>query len=124
MVGKADLFTTGKEDKDLLFSSLDLTDAFYQLGWTGMSSYFCLDIQVRAGDFGISQVYDELTGEYEAVGEDDLIFPALAVLPIGFSWPLLFCHGLLTEAMLEAMVRRSAAWLRPCLRSPPSWRLT
>ena len=70
-----------------------------------MSSYFCLDIAVRAGDFGVSSVFDEVTGETTQLHEDDKVFPALAVLPMGFSWSLLFCHSLLTEAMLESSAR-------------------
>ena len=77
----------------------------YQLGWEGMSSYFCLDIAVRAGDFDLTSVYDEVTGETTQLHEDDKVFPTLAVLPMGFSRSLLFCHSLLTEAMLEASAR-------------------
>ena len=96
---------SGDDDSTLLFSGLDLTDAFYQLGWEGMSSYFCLDIAVRAGDFDFTSVYDEVTGKTTQLHEDDKVFPALAVLPMGLSWSLLFCHSLLTEAMLESSAR-------------------
>ena len=94
------------EVEGLFFSSIDLIDAFYQLGWTGLASYFCLVHLVRTEDFGITEVFDEITGQYSKVSPDDLLFPALAVLPIGSSWLLYFCHGLLTEAMLEGEARR------------------
>ena len=97
--------TENSEDSELVFSSLDLTDAFYQLGWEGMSSYFCLDLEVRAGDYNVDRVFDEVTGLWEDLGPDDMVYPALAVLPMGFSWSLLFCHSLLTEGMLEAVSR-------------------
>ena len=48
----------------------------------------------------------------------DLLYAALALLPMGFSWSLFFCHDILPEAMLEGEARRlstSRDLLRPRL---------
>ena len=47
-----------EDDKELCFSAVDLSDAFYQMGRTGLSSYMCLDHLVKAGDFNISDFFD------------------------------------------------------------------
>ena len=76
------------------------------MGWEGLSSYMCLDHMVRAGDFNVTEVYGEILDEWSSVHCDDVLYPALAVLPMGFPWSLFFCPGILTEAMLEGEARR------------------
>ena len=66
----------------------------------------CLDHAVRAGDFHVTEVYDDILDEWSSFHCDDVLYPALAVLPMGFSWSLFFCHGILTEVMLEGEARR------------------
>ena len=41
---------------DLRFGALDLVDEFYQLGWIGLSSSFCVDVRVRSWEVGASEV--------------------------------------------------------------------
>ena len=104
------------DDDVLCFSAVDLSDAFYQLKWEGLSSYMCLDHTVMASEYHVSEVYDEVLGTWEAVSGSDLLYPALTVLPMGISWSLFFCHDLLSEAMLEGEARRLST-SRDALRS-------
>jgi hypothetical protein len=104
------------DDDVLCFSAVDLSDAFYQLGWQGLSSCMCLDHQVAAGDFDVTDAYDEVLGEWESVSPSDLLYPALAVLPMGSSLSLFFCQDMLSEAMLEGESRRLSS-SRDLLRS-------
>ena len=88
------------DDDVLCFSAVDLSDAFYQLGWQGLSSFMCLDHQVAAGEFNVTDAYDEVLGEWESVSRSDLLYPALAVLPWGF-------HGLFSSVMTYSQKRCS-----------------
>ena len=66
---------------DLSLSSLDLIDAFHQLGYTGLSFFLRIGCQVIAGPLDVQQVCDEVTQQYIAVASGELVFPALAILP-------------------------------------------
>ena len=46
---------------------MDLADVFYQLGWSGLLSYMCLDLLVHAEDFAVTEVFDEVSGEWRSV---------------------------------------------------------
>lgn len=43
----------------LSFSALDLTDCFYQYRWEKLSSFFCLDLRVRACEYRATSIWDE-----------------------------------------------------------------
>ena len=90
----------------LFFSALDLTDAFCQHGWEGMSSWFCIDLLVRAHGCNVTEVLNELTGEMEAVDPMDWVWPALAMLPMGWAWSLWFVHHALCDAMAASEMKR------------------
>ena len=100
------LQSTPERPAQLCFSALDLTDAFYQHGWERMSSWFCIDLRVRAHEFNVTEVLNELTGEMESVGPMDWVWPALAVLPMGWVWSLWFVHHALCDAMVTAETKR------------------
>ena len=58
-------------------------------------------------EFGVTSVYDEITQEYMAVEPDEMLFPALSVCPMGFSWSLYFCHSVLEQAMIISESERT-----------------
>ena len=97
---------TSARPAQLCFSALDLTDAFYQHGWERMSSWFCIDLRVRAHEFNVTEVLNGLTGELEAVDPMDWVWPALAVLPMGWAWSLWFVHHALCDAMVASEMKR------------------
>ena len=76
------------------------------MGWEVLSSYMCLDHVARAGNFNVTEVYDEILDEWSSVHCKDVLYQALAVLPMCSSWSLFCCHGILTEAMREGEARR------------------
>ena len=69
---------------------VDLSDAFCQLGLGGLASYMCLDHFVRAEEFGVTEVFDNVSGEWSSVAPHDQSYPALAMLPVGFVLSLFF----------------------------------
>ncbi len=83
-------------------SELDLVDSFYQFSFEEVGSFFCLDHRVRASQFSVTEVFDDDTGGFVAVGPDDWLWPAFRVMPMGWTWSLWLCHGALVEAMVHA----------------------
>ena len=57
----AEPVTDGSEP-DLLLSGANLTDAFCQLSWEGLSSHFCFDFFVQA-HLNVDRVFDAVTRE-------------------------------------------------------------
>ena len=88
-------------------STTDLVDSFYQMKYEQVSGYFCFDCPVRAGDFSISSVWCDDAGCHVDVGPDDMIWPAFAGLPMGWTWALHFCHSVLSSAMVTSECLRT-----------------
>ena len=84
-------------------ASVDLTDGFNQFWVPSVADWFCLDYQVRAGDFGVTSTWCPTAGGQVEVGPDEMLFPAFEALPMGWSWALWMCHGAVASAMRRAL---------------------
>ena len=91
---------------DIHFSSLDLTDGFYQFEFEEASSFFCLDHLVQAGDFGVTSIYDDDVKDFTPVLASEWLYPCFRVIPMGWSWSLFFCQSALTHAMIVSEAGR------------------
>ena len=66
-----------------------------ELDWDGkgLSSLFCFGLRVRAGDVGVSEVVRDVEhGETAKADSDELLWPCLVVLSMGWSWGLVFAR--------------------------------
>ena len=52
----------GDPDAEPHAGAIDLIDSFYQFKWEGLAEFFCIDQVFKAGDFGISHVFDPELG--------------------------------------------------------------
>ena len=68
---------------ELHFSSLDLTDGFYQFEFEEASSFFCLDHLVQACDFGVKRIYDDDVQGFTDVGASKWLYLCFRVIPMG-----------------------------------------
>ena len=84
----------------------DWVDSFYKFVFDDLAEFFCLDLPVEAHEVGITSVWNHGTSEYDGLFPDDYVFPALATLPMGWSWSLFACHSALCEAMVCSEVAR------------------
>ncbi|CAK0862369.1 unnamed protein product, partial [Prorocentrum cordatum] len=62
-----DIVTTGG---DLVAGSVDLQDGFYQFRHSAWGSWMCFDIEMDAGELGVTQLYDEKLGRYVDISPD------------------------------------------------------
>ncbi|CAE8711223.1 unnamed protein product, partial [Polarella glacialis] len=92
---------------EMSVSSLDLTDSFYQFTWEEVASWFALDYETTAGEFGVSEVYDDELACLVPASPDQQLWPCIRVLPMGWSWSLSFCHTALTDAMVTGEMERT-----------------
>ena len=60
-------------DSELVFSSVDLPDVFNQMGWGCLRGYMCFDHIVRAGDFNVTDVYEDILDQWSSVHCDDVL---------------------------------------------------
>ena len=65
--------------------AVDFTDAFYQFFFERLAEYFSLDLEIAAGDAGVSEVWRSDSKTYIAVDPSDLVIPCLATLAMGWS---------------------------------------
>ena len=65
-----------------------------------LADFFALRFKVRAGDFGVTKVYDPETDEFIPVEPNDQVGLVVEAMPMGWSWSLHIC----TDA-LEHVVR-------------------
>lgn len=61
-----------------------------------------MPVRVKASEFGIASVTDEIIGVTEYVSGDTLVYPASAGIVMGYSWSLYACHDVLIERMVVA----------------------
>ena len=78
----------------------DVWDGFYQFSNHHLADYFALQFKVRAGDFGVTEVYDPENDGFMSVEPNDQVWPVVEAVPMVFSWALHIC----TDA-LEHVVR-------------------
>ena len=83
-------------------AGLDLREAFYQNTARDFGSLFGFNFPETADTFGVSCIYDEASGTYEAVGASDLLYQVYEGLAPGFSWSMYFCQDLTSQTLLEA----------------------
>ncbi len=55
-----------------------------------LAEFFALDVEVIATDVPLSEIFDSDQGVYLRVQNDDVAYPCLAVLPMGWRWSLYF----------------------------------
>ena len=84
-------------DETLFISQFDLSCAFYQMLLPEfLRPYFCLE-PVKASAVGVSMI----GGSY--VSPDELIFPQMKVMPMGFSHALYFCQRIFENIVRTAI---------------------
>ncbi|CAK0806818.1 unnamed protein product, partial [Prorocentrum cordatum] len=103
---------------DLVAGSVDLQDGFYQFRHPAWGSWMCFDIEVSAGELGVTQLYDEDLGRYIDISPDSRVWPCFEALPMGWSWALWICQEVLIDTM-SAVFGEKDSW---CLDKgkPPS----
>ena len=65
-------------------SGADVKDCFYNMRARAMASWFCFDYPFQAGEWGITELYDDATGRMEPVSPDTWIYPCMEVVPMGW----------------------------------------
>ena len=90
--------------------SVGLQDGFYQFRNEWMASFFCVPLRVQAWELGLTQIFDEETGDYVPVASDEWIWPAFIGMAMGWSWGLHVCHQTLCH-VLESTSRDGDALL-------------
>ena len=78
-------------------------DSFYLFAWDRLSALFAFDTPFYADEVGATTALDDDGAEVD-VGSDTLFFPCPGTLPMGWSWSLWFCHGVLCNVMLRAPI--------------------
>jgi len=106
------------EEGELLYTATaDIQACFYQCGIDeALSEFFCMP--------SISRAEARSVGLDAGVGaDDDLVFPSLAVLPMGWTWAFWFVQRahleLVRRAGLKTAEVASGAWPFPSLRDGP-----
>ena len=84
-------------------SSSDVKDAFYQFDIVPLGSWFGIDEELRAGDFDVSQAWDDALQAYVPLGEDDPFYIGVDAMPMGWTWALFFCNEAVTECAAESL---------------------
>ena len=69
----------------------DVRDGFYQFSNCRLADYFALQFKVRAGDFGVTEVYDPETDGFTSVEPNVQVWPVVEAMPMGWSWALNIC---------------------------------
>ena len=73
--------------------------AYYQFSNHRLADYFALRCKVRAGDFGVTKVYDPETDEFIPVEPNHEVRPVVEALPMGWSLDLHICTDALEHAV-------------------------
>ena len=81
--------------EELSFASADLKDTFYHLSLVPLRQFFWLR-PVRSGDVGIGVI------DGVKVPWNQLIYPQLAVCPMGWTWALWICQSVHERIVEEA----------------------
>ena len=76
----------------------DVRDGFCQFSNYRLADYFALRFKVRAGDFGVSAVYDPEADGLISVEPNDQVWPVVEA-PVGWSWALHICTDALEHAV-------------------------
>ena len=84
-------------------SSSDVKDAFYQFDIVQLGSWFGIDEELRAGDFDVSQAWDDELQSYVQLQPDDPFYVGVDAMPMGWSWALFFCNEAVTECAAESL---------------------
>ena len=66
---KTDLFFDDSHVYDPSLGGADLTDAFYQFAYEETASYYAIDIEITAYEYGITSVRTDERSDYEGDGE-------------------------------------------------------
>ena len=82
--------------------SFDLCDGFYQFWWPALAQHFSMDLVCQADEIGASTLHMADGSEVPCKG-DDLGFPCLATVPMGFSWGVYFCHSVMVRCAILAL---------------------
>eukprot|EP00438_Fugacium_kawagutii_P005728 Skav230032 [mRNA] locus=scaffold261:318609:321503:- [translate_table: standard] len=81
----------------------DVSDAFYQFSVEGLAEWFGLDDPVRAGDFGVTSVWDDAIKADCPVKPDELLYPVFLGMPQGWTWALHLCNTAIEHGMSRAI---------------------
>ena len=104
------------------FGALNLVDGSnHQLGWKGLSSLICCDVRVRAGEFGVSEVVDDLVEP----GEEAKASVALpCCVAHGVILSFVACGWTCRKSVNPRFSETAVSHQRPnqeCLCSLPAW---
>lgn len=93
-------------DMDAYLASGDISNAFYHLAVpVALADYFGLP-RIRAGTLGISEI------DGVPIAPSTELLPLLTVLPMGWSWSVLFCQSVLERQMDLALIDYQNQMLR------------
>eukprot|EP00434_Breviolum_minutum_P013777 symbB.v1.2.012153.t1/scaffold793.1/size162056/2 len=116
----------GHEDSNIGWGSeCDVSDCFYQFEMPELSKWFGIDFPKQLKwwkDHGIniSSVYDEDLQRNIAVDDNTVLYPAIGVMPMGWTWALFFANE-----TVAAIARLSSPGpgleIREKLRVPQIW---
>eukprot|EP00959_Pyramimonas_sp_CCMP1952_P336782 7052014-Pyramimonas_sp.AAC.1 len=73
-------------EPELWGASIDLQDGFYQFLAPTVSHFFGLGVCRRAGDVGVTEVFDPELNASVAVDPSDELEVCFGGLPMGWSW--------------------------------------
>ena len=79
---------------DLHGASLDLKEAFHQNTMPEFGSLFGFDCPELASEWGVSQISNEDTGQFDFVDPSTPLYPVYEGLAMGFSWSVFLCQDL------------------------------
>ena len=77
----------------------DVRNGFYQFSNYRLADCFALRFKVRAGDFGVTAVYDPETDGLVSVEPIDQGWPVVEAMPVGWSWALHICTDALEHTV-------------------------
>ena len=93
-------------------SEMDVSDCFYRFEIKEMASWFGIDSPSRVGywndnGFGLQTVYDEDLTRHVPVTESDILYPVIAVMPMGWTWALFFANESVASIVRECSLQAS-----------------
>ena len=95
----------------------DVRDGYYQFLNHRLADYFALQFKVRAGHFGVADVYDPETDGLIPVEPNDQVWPVVEAMPMGWSWALYVCTDALKHVVRITGTGRDLA--RERCEAPP-----
>ena len=69
----------------------DVSDAFHQFAVDEVADWFGLDDPMPAGYWGVDSVYENPSCPSSPVRSEELLYPVLRTMCMGWSWALYFC---------------------------------